>query len=161
MVLGLGPFNKLRLPIAQCNLMQCWFTKNYSGCPLRLSEWLHENAHELSVKYNAEVGARIFEVDGKFAVGKVVTDYHSNQVTVANSVNVKQGAYRAVDSSWHSHGKDRGLYESSNYSDNDLINVKRYNYSYMSHTNAYPGTSSLYRIQPSGLDSKCIVSSTC
>ncbi len=54
----------------------------------KAAKWLHDKAHQLSVKYNAEVGARIFAIGDKFAVGTVVTDYHSNQVFVANSINV-------------------------------------------------------------------------
>lgn len=126
------------------------------------AEWLHDNAHDLSVKYNAEVGAKIYEQsDGTFAVGKVVTNYHSERVSLGPSSWIGN-----VHSTWHSHGTSfvsKGyIYSFTNFSPQDVKTTNFYNFGYMSTTDIRPTKDYLFRIPGGGTNAdKCIVGSTC
>ncbi len=124
----------------------------------KAAQWLHKNAHQLTVDYYAEVGAEIFlQSDGSFKIGSVVTSYHSETVSIYDST----GSGRAV-SYWHSHGTGDPGGNYSVFSDNDISSTKRYTNSYMSHTTFYPARSYLMRLPSGGNNSNsCIVGVTC
>ena len=98
------------------------------------AEWLHDNAHQLTTKYDAEVGARIYEQsDGSFAVGKIVTSYNRMSVSLGGSSWVGD-----VYADWHSHPSSYSdtqyIYSYKEFSSDDLLGSSFYSKGFMSTT---------------------------
>ena len=122
------------------------------------AEWLHDNAHSLSVKYNAEVGGKVYQqTDGTYAVGKIVISYHSEQVSLSGSSWIGSTA-----ANWHSHGSSYAqnglIYSYLTFSPADLRNSNFYNNSYMSTTHLYPTQDLLFRVPSGGTNNdRCLL----
>jgi hypothetical protein len=65
------------------------------------AEWLHDNGFVLTEQSGAEIYARIFERADGFAVGTVITSYHTSRIDVVDmSRSVSSGRLVA---DWHTH----------------------------------------------------------
>jgi RHS repeat-associated protein len=116
------------------------------------AKWLNDNVGSLQDQYNAEVGARLYDVygvDGGVAIGEIVTSYHSNQVNLRSSVLSTLAPMQSnggLVASWHSHpnggfipswggatGRDSGnmpinmVHYVSSMNGNGVMNMSLYN----------------------------------
>ncbi|KZN38694.1 hypothetical protein N480_13650 [Pseudoalteromonas luteoviolacea S2607] len=105
------------------------------------AKWLHDNAHPLSEKYGAEVGAEIYEysVNGgkKYSIGNIVTSYHSGKVDLSNSNKLNDTGKPSLYGAWHSHGKSRYLINQFSASDIRTARNNGYSATYRSAHSSY------------------------